>query len=251
MLIGINGSAGSGKSTAARLIRVNNNFGSIAFADPFKRMLMEVMGWGEYELWGDSENRSRADAAGRMRTAGFHKLTHYDDGVRTCSVCLGEWKGDDVTSEPCSVPVTPRHALQCIGQAGREAFARMWADHAVKTAKAMLAPRDESGRVWFYDRTRGLAKRWVASNYRCLEGVLFEDLRHDDEAIAIREAGGHIIRLRRDGAGLKGEAGRHVSEGGLSACYVDVEIDNNGPIDVLERTLLETVAHIKSLKGAA
>jgi len=66
-----------------------------------------------------------------------------------------------------------------------------------------------------------LDSRWV-----------FDDVRFDNEAKAVREHGGAIVRIDRSDARLYGEAATHPSEAGVPADYVlsnDMEI-----VDLLE-----------------
>lgn len=60
------------------------------------------------------------------------------------------------------------------------------------------------------------------------------DLRFANEAQAIRERGGIIVRITRPGSGLTGEAAAHESEAGLPDDMVDVEIVNDGTLSELQ-----------------
>ena len=53
--------------------------------------------------------------------------------------------------------------------------------------------------------------------------VVIDDLRFDNEAIAIRKRGGLIIKLERPGISYTGE---HASEMGVSGCYIDHIVPN-------------------------
>lgn len=63
--------------------------------------------------------------------------------------------------------------------------------------------------------------------------TVITDVRFDNEAAAIRDAGGMIVRIVRPGAGLSGEQGQHSSEAGVSDDLVDVEITNDGTLGEL------------------
>lgn len=72
---------------------------------------------------------------------------------------------------------------------------------------------------------------------------VFTDVRFKTEAEAIKERGGIIVRINRDGAG----AGNHVSETELDDYQFDVVINNNGNLqDLLEqvRVLLKNLCLI-------
>ena len=58
----------------------------------------------------------------------------------------------------------------------------------------------------------------------CSEDCLISDVRFESEAEGIRDIGGIIIRVNRDGAG----AGNHISETALDDYSFDYIIDNNG-----------------------
>lgn len=60
--------------------------------------------------------------------------------------------------------------------------------------------------------------------------VVVPDVRFDLEAGAIRELGGRVVHLIRPEAGLAGEAGAHVSEGGVTFVEGDYLLYNDGTI---------------------
>lgn len=69
-------------------------------------------------------------------------------------------------------------------------------------------------------------------------GVVVPDVRFLNEAAAIRQAGGVVWRMHRDGAGI---AGNHASEAGIPEEMVDRLIVNNGDIDQLEADVCITL----------
>lgn len=77
---------------------------------------------------------------------------------------------------------------------------------------------------------------WVKAAFKdCIEDDyihIFTDVRFLSEAEAIKEHGGVLVRINRDGAG----AGNHVSETELDNYEFDVVINNNGNLeDLLEQ----------------
>ena len=58
--------------------------------------------------------------------------------------------------------------------------------------------------------------------------TVVSDVRFNNEAQAIRAAGGVIVRITRPGAGLVGDVAAHDSEQGVSDYLVDFDIPNNG-----------------------
>lgn len=78
---------------------------------------------------------------------------------------------------------------------------------------------------------------WIQRAMRAARGyerVAICDCRFENEAQAIRRAGGFVWRVRRMASGLAGSAGRHASEAGIPDNLVDLRIDNNGTLRDLE-----------------
>lgn len=86
---------------------------------------------------------------------------------------------------------------------------------------------------------RGLVKDgvWIEWTMRRADGdCVISDVRFDNEAQAIRDAGGIVLRIVREGYGcLKGETRTHSSEAGVSDHLVNAEVDNSGDLDHLWR----------------
>ena len=61
MIIALSGKAGSGKDTVANELIKSHKFIKVAFADPIKRMAMEMFGFSREQLWGDSDKRDQED----------------------------------------------------------------------------------------------------------------------------------------------------------------------------------------------
>jgi hypothetical protein len=78
---------------------------------------------------------------------------------------------------------------------------------------------------------------WVEWTMRRVDGdCVIPDVRFDNEAKAIRDAGGVVLRITRGGGGcLVGTAAEHASENGISPQFVAAEIDNSGDLDHLWR----------------
>jgi hypothetical protein len=101
-IVGISGLAGSGKDTAADVLRKEFGFRRVSMADPFKRACQDWFGWTHEQLWGPSELRSVPD--------------------------------------PRYGGLTPRKALQLLGSDwGRACYENIWVDIALRTAKEMLS----------------------------------------------------------------------------------------------------------------
>ena len=106
-------------------------------------------------------------------------------------------------------PMTNREFLQYLGtEVGRNIDKDLW-------VKSLMSEYD--------------------NNYREIAGTAYKplwiipDVRFPNEAQAIRDRNGIIIKLKREGAG----AGNHESESYISEIIEDVEINNNDTIDEL------------------
>jgi len=79
---------------------------------------------------------------------------------------------------------------------------------------------------------------WLRSLLRRIEnhnGAVISDVRFPNEAAAILERGGIVLRLSRPGFGYTGE---HASEAPLPDDLVSAEIENDGsPADLLDRSV--------------
>lgn len=71
--------------------------------------------------------------------------------------------------------------------------------------------------------------------------VVCDDCRFDNEAEAIHELGGIVIRITRDDGAKHAEGGtgiqNHASEAGLRACNIDYTIANNGSLEDFKNSL--------------
>ena len=90
------------------------------------------------------------------------------------------------------------------------------------------------GSVW---ADTGMAK--VARHRRDLASVVITDCRYDDEAEAVRAAGGKVVRIVRPS--LPEPTDSHTSESGISDHLVDREIVNDGTLDDLRAAAEELV----------
>jgi hypothetical protein len=101
---------------------------------------------------------------------------------------------------------TPRYAMQTLGtEWGRELFGEdFWVNSAI-----------------------GRAKRHMDQG----TSVVIDDVRFPNEADAIKEAGGYMVRVFRPGQQI---TQRHASEGGLDEYPVDFVLMNHSTEDVLQ-----------------
>lgn len=143
MIIALTGYAGSGKSTAAKILVEQHGFTLVKFAGPLKAM-MRCLGLGDREIEGDLKEHPHDVLCGK----------------------------------------SPRHAMQTIGtEWGRNLIgSELWVNVAMEAAWKVL---DQGGRV------------------------VIDDCRFLNEAAAIKQAGGTVIRINRPGVG---PVNGHVSE---------------------------------------
>lgn len=209
-LIGLNGKARSGKDTTAGFIKdwaIDYHFG---FAqDAFARRLKE-------------------SAAASLGIYGNDVSTQ--DQIEFCE----NLKMDDnlihvVNEEGGGYTVTGREFLQYYGtEAHRDVFGNdFWVD--------AVLPRG-------YDNT-GVFPAWYQSFQiagKVADFAVITDVRFPNEAERVKELGGQIWKLERDGAG----AGDHASEQDLPMELVEYVITNNGTLEELRESvdaLLESV----------
>ena len=90
-------------------------------------------------------------------------------------------------------------------------------------------------------------KRWALSclDLRDTDDVVISDVRKDVEADFLRAFGGVIVHVEREGAGLLGAEGAHVSEAGVTLLKGDVIVRNNGTIEELRTAASQVVAYAK------
>lgn len=177
MIIGISGLAGSGKDTAANYLVDDHGFVRVALADKLKRVCKDIFDFSDEQLWGPSSRRNAPDK--RYPRAGQDEF------------------------------LTPRFALQTLGtEWARSCYPDIWTDDALRTARILL-----SGEDFHYDTQHGLMRCTAAPlcTDKKPKGVVIPDVRFKNEMTRIREAGGHLIRMKR-GTGLTGTGAQHQSE---------------------------------------
>lgn len=218
-IVGLTGVAGSGKDTAAELLVRDHGFVRVALADGMKRICAEVFGFTNDQLWGPSEKRNAPDARFPRAHAGPVMGRCYCCGIDLDDV-------DACNATPCFL--TPRHALQQLGtEWGRACFEDVWVQHAMFVAGQVL----DAGCP--YAPEIGPRPRHPDDDAPFARGVVISDVRFDNEARAIRSAGGRVVRILRGGAGLAGAAAAHTSESGVDLALIDSILPNHGTLDDL------------------
>lgn len=218
MIIGIAGTAGSGKSTVADHLVAEHGFIAVNLADPIKRFCRDVFDFSEEQLWGPSEKRNEPDKRYLRWMANIpHMLT--EDAKK-------EFQEGKVPQY-----LTPRHALQQLGtEWGRACYENVWVDYALRVANGLLQNRI------LYSVRNGPGWGKGGSNIAVPKGVVIPDVRFKNEVDAITKAGGKIWRVHRKAAGLAGAAGQHQSEQELDTIPAEqfsIQIYNDGTLDEL------------------
>ena len=127
----------------------------------------------------------------------------YEAVAAITGVCVGTLKQREF--KEATIPwigKSPRFLLQTLGtEWGRQIVSQsLWIDH--------LRRRLETAEWW-----QGVER-----------DVCITDVRFDNEAQMIKEMGGEVWRIVREGRGCRS----HSSEAGVSDRYIDVTIDNSG-----------------------
>lgn len=228
MIIGIAGTAGSGKSTVADHLVAEHGFIAVNLADPIKRFCRDVFDFSEEQLWGPSEKRNEPDKRYLRWMANIpHMLT--EDAKK-------EFQEGKVPQY-----LTPRHALQQLGtEWGRACYENVWVDYALRVASQILKKDYRVNQaVNTYHAHTGLRfsdTPYVPGLTLWPNGVVIPDVRFKNEVDAITKAGGKIWRVHRKAAGLAGAAGQHQSEQELDTIPAEqfsIQIYNDGTLDEL------------------
>lgn len=129
--------------------------------------------------------------------------------------------------------LTARKVLQFLGtEVGRELYRDVWIEYALHVASCLLTGG------YAYDHHRGLIAIGHTDKREPF-GVVIPDVRFSNEVVAIRAAGGKVVRIVRPGAGLQGAASQHASETEQDACDVDLTMYNDKDLDTLRAMAVE------------
>lgn len=215
-ILGISGLAGAGKDTVADLLVNEFSFVKVAFADPIKRAAMDWWNFSEEQLWGPSEMRNKPDER--------YPIGWYEE-PRPSFVPL-----HNTTPHRERMYLTPRMALQQIGtEIARSLDENVWLRYGLKVARQLLQRPAQLN----YKRTVGVVEE---KRETPIAGVVLSDARFANELVHIGEEGGKLIRIKRPGAGLSGDAAKHASETEHQAWpddKFDYVLNNDGTLEDL------------------
>lgn len=243
-LIGLNGKARSGKDTSADFIeKWCGHYGVTVAREAFAR---------------------------RLKESAAHSLGIMEDEVEFCNKLKGEYQRTIIQvrmATPGDGPnavvaeLTGRQFLQYYGtEAHRDVFNQnFWVD--------AVLPRTEGALGAIYkveelaDGSSGASMTPIPDwweNFLTTDSpdlvmheipdlvadyCLITDVRFDNEAERIKELGGEVWKVIRDGAG----AGNHASEQELPGELIDLIIDNNGSLGDLEDTVFLAMDEVSGI----
>lgn len=206
-LIGLLGRKRSGKDTFAAELVAEYGFVRVAFADPLRRVMIDLDPLVVIEAAEVGPLRPELDLPlGRPSTL---RLAALVDAV-------GWERAKDVREV--------RRLLQSHGVAIRaHVDPDAWVEAAQRVVNDIRGPWELGGT--YHDGTPG------PTDWHPGYPVVVTDVRFLNEARAIRAAGGTLVRITRPG---QDASDLHVSETELDDFAVDVEIDNSGTIEDLQ-----------------
>lgn len=195
MIIGISGLSGSGKDTLADMMVKEYDFVKIGIADPMKRICKKIYDFSDEQLWGPSEKRNSID----KRYPRTEHVLSIDS--TNCQVC-----GIDKNFINMTCYLTPRYALQILGDWGVNCYCDTWSDIAVHTAQELL--KDRKIQI-YYSHKSGLhyeadgvvtvqSEIGKPPPYRA-KGVVIPDVRLKSDMHRLRKAKAKFIRIKRSG----------------------------------------------------
>ena len=204
-LIGVTGLKGSGKDTVAKIINTlhQKQYKTKRFADPLKRFVADILGVSVEKL----EDREFKETPLGEEWVCYKYEYYVEDILIKKGLSLEspnkKWEfapGEVASCNYNKIILTPRKLLQLIGTEG---------------GRDLIHPD-----IWI---------NALFSSYTKDSKWIIPDTRFDNEAKAIKDKGGIIIKVERD----VGITDTHASEKGISDKYVDIVIDNNGSMEDL------------------
>jgi hypothetical protein len=227
--------AGAGKDEVAKVLAAKHNFCIVSFADPIKRILMELYGFTPEQLWGSKKEEPD-----------FRYPREHGPFVDGRCACCGNKEGPQALDVQCFL--TPRWAARALGtELGRMLYPKTWVDYAMRVAERLLID-STGGRSHVYDKYRqvsyhpqlGLFDRGAAEGAHAdrIDGVIIPDVRWPagNEGQAIKAVGGQLWLVERPGTSQTGTAvAKHASETQpIPDDVFDVILKNDGMLADLE-----------------
>lgn len=185
-LIGLSGPAGSGKDFVAKILYDEYYAFTTAFADPVKRVCKDLFNFSYEQLWGSSEERDKPD---------FRYKLPYNEDDKKIIKDLFKKKLNTIeevvlfhAKYPLSQWLTPRMALQKVGEEMKKLYENIWIDKTFQYIDTASYEKDPK--------------------IACIS-----DVRFINEFDVIKSRGGKLIRIKRDkNRLLTKDVGNHISE---------------------------------------
>ncbi|GGG68590.1 hypothetical protein GCM10011374_36200 [Kocuria dechangensis] len=245
--IGLTGYKRSGKDTAGAHLVASHGYTRLALADPIKAILAAID-----PLVEGKERRTRDDDSGTVPKKAL------DESQRIINAISGEIARRGLLVNPTEGRIRPATKMArilnpyCVPVHKDETdrlsthLAAVHGDWNQLKDEELPAHREirrlqqvfgtEAGRSVFGE---DLWIRLLFAAAATIEGpVVVTDIRFDNEAKAIRDAGGTVIKIHRPDLAASGDI--HASEAGVSKKLIDTTIVNDGELERLY-VLLDTV----------
>lgn len=228
-LIGLAGLKGSGKDTVASLIREDlRHIATTSLADPIKEWVMFVFDADPNDLWGPSERRKTVLTPDWQRVGQLH--ASYTPGWAS-RVAQSEADADDLTNRISD------YLLEAESLGPNTNVRTLLEDIGTEIARNQV-----DSNIWTECARRRIQSFRFDPNIRA---VVLTDVRFPDEAAMVREEQGFVWRINSDKALQARSSTPHESEALVFSpemtAHVTHEIDNNGTIDELARTVTKTL----------
>lgn len=114
-----------------------------------------------------------------------------------------------------------------------EGFDFTWRDAAQKLGTEWGRGLDSN--IWTKMAMKDLHVAELQGELADGQAIIFSDVRFDNEAAAICEAGGIVIQLIGRRADLAGASQSHASEKGISPAWVAHTINNSGSVELMQQ----------------
>jgi hypothetical protein len=201
MILGLCGTKGSGKDTAASFL-IEKGWASLSFALPLKEMCATLTGLKEYNFH-DPNIKDR-----KWETALTLNKDYADSFMQLIETPMyGSLQANLIYDAFDNVEITsPRHLLQYIGTD---------------------VVRDLISKTYWLDLMEAKIAKWRSIGVNCV----ITDVRFKNERDLIKDLGGKVVRIQRD----TGKVDSHSSE--VIDFDSDEVLENNGTIEELGRKM--------------
>lgn len=241
-LLGITGGKSMGKDTVAKIINTlhQKQYKTKRFADPLKRFVADILGvsvekledrefkeaplgeeWKKYNFTVLVDNKAEKNFtfSSLTKEEGLDIVQNIIDKHSDYDSPFLDKDSEYQTYFYHSQILSPRLVMQFIGTEGARDLIHpnIWVNALFATYKP-IGDNLLEGEVRKVREEDLIYPKWI-----------IPDTRFDNEAQAIKDRGGIIIKVQRD----VDTTDTHASEKGVSDKYVDIVIDNNGSMEDL------------------